>query len=53
MEDGCDLYRLVRFDARATDQQWYPDVKLIQLPLIDGQRELTWTEEFNSSINTT
>lgn len=37
-----DLQRLIWFDAGATDHERDPDVKLIQLPLINGQRELTW-----------
>ena len=42
---SCDLQRLVWFDARTTDQERDPDVKFIQLSLIDGQRELTWDSE--------
>lgn len=39
-----DLQRLIRFDSRTTNHKWDPDVKFIQLPLINGQRELTWEE---------
>lgn len=41
----CDLQRLVGFDAGAADHERDPDVELIQLPLVDGQRELTWNRE--------
>ena len=37
-----DLQHLVRFDAGTADQERDPDVEFIQLPLVDGQRELTW-----------
>jgi len=45
VENCSDLQRLVWLDARAANQERDPDVKLIQLPLIDGQRELTWNRD--------
>lgn len=35
-----DLQLLLGFDARTSDHQRDSDVKLVQLPLVDGQREL-------------
>lgn len=37
---SCDLQHLVWFDAWTSDHERDSDVKLIQLPLINGQREL-------------
>lgn len=35
--DCSDLQSLVRFDAWTSDQEWDPDVELVQLPLINGE----------------
>lgn len=36
------LAGLVGFDAGASDHQRNPDVKLVELPLVQRKRELTW-----------
>lgn len=36
------LHRLIGRDPGSTDHERYPDVELVQLPLINGQGELTW-----------
>lgn len=41
---GGYLHYLVGCDSRSTDQERDPDVELVELPLIDGQRELTWAQ---------
>lgn len=41
MEEDGYLQHLVGFDARTADQQGDADIKLVELPLVNGQRELT------------
>lgn len=36
------LHRLIGRDPGSSDHERDPDVELVQLPLVDGQRELTW-----------
>lgn len=37
-----DLQRLVGFDSGAADHERDLDVEFVELPLVDGQGELTW-----------
>lgn len=46
----ADLKRLLRFDSRPPNQERNTDVELIELSLIDGQRELTCRPDRTKNI---